>query len=514
MSSLVYYKNKQNGVTYVYENTSVWNAEKKACDCIRKCIGKLDPQTGDIIATGKRGLGSGEQTYAEALIIGTHVLFEKVAAEIGLKDTLERCFPQTWDKILTCAYYLLSEGDALCHCETWSGRNQTPYGQSLKNQRISELLQSLTQAEQIRFFKAWTEHRAENEYFALDITSVSSYSEQNEYVRNGYNRDGEDLPQINLCMLLGEESGLPTYFEVLPGSIKDVSALKNVVDIIAKIGAKKVHLVMDKGFYSERNIDGMYEAHYKFTIGVPFTVKWAKEFVSQSRDGLESFSNYRRIGQRDYFIHNQLDSWKGHRCYKHVFYDSLRAAEEYAAFLRQVEQWRMELVENRTVTEHKKYYDRYFIIKETPVRGRKIVVWDEAVQEFKQKTAGFFVILSNDIKEPMEALRIYRNKDAVEKGFDDMKNALDAKRLRVHRPDTMKGRMFVQFVSLAIGAAIRKTLDRSELAGKYTLPEIINELKSFQRITIGTNKKPIFTKLTKLQREILDVFSIKSKSYV
>jgi transposase len=64
--------------------------------------------------------------------------------------------------------------------------------------------------------------------------------------------------------------------------------------------------------------------------------------------------------------------------------------------------------------------------------------------------------LSNDIKDPVEALRVYRNRDSVEKAFDDLKNQLDMKRLRIHNSVAMDGRIFVQFISLIYMSALRK----------------------------------------------------------
>lgn len=53
--SIVKYKN-QSGVTYAYEQTSVYNAEKKQSRPVRKYLGRVDPETGEIISTkGKRG---------------------------------------------------------------------------------------------------------------------------------------------------------------------------------------------------------------------------------------------------------------------------------------------------------------------------------------------------------------------------------------------------------------------------------------------------------------------------
>ena len=52
---IVKYKN-QSGVTYAYEQTSVYDSEKKQSRPVRKYLGRVDPDTGEIISTkGKRG---------------------------------------------------------------------------------------------------------------------------------------------------------------------------------------------------------------------------------------------------------------------------------------------------------------------------------------------------------------------------------------------------------------------------------------------------------------------------
>ncbi|MCR4851787.1 MAG: hypothetical protein K5870_11100 [Lachnospiraceae bacterium] len=46
---------KDTDTTYVYESTSYWDPELKQARSQRKCIGKIDPETGEMIPTGKRG---------------------------------------------------------------------------------------------------------------------------------------------------------------------------------------------------------------------------------------------------------------------------------------------------------------------------------------------------------------------------------------------------------------------------------------------------------------------------
>lgn len=46
---------KDTDTTYVYESTSYWDPVKKQSRSKRRVIGKVDPVTGDIVPTGKRG---------------------------------------------------------------------------------------------------------------------------------------------------------------------------------------------------------------------------------------------------------------------------------------------------------------------------------------------------------------------------------------------------------------------------------------------------------------------------
>lgn len=51
-------------------------------------------------------------------------------------------------------------------------------------------------------------------------------------------------------------------------------------------------------------------------------------------------------------------------------------------------------------------------------------------------------------KEPFECLRKYRKRETIESFFEADKQHVDGTRVRVWDTDTLRGRMFVQFVSL------------------------------------------------------------------
>ena len=52
---IVYQTDKRVGITYAYENKAYWDKEKKQSRSKRTLIGRVDPDTGEIIPTeGKR----------------------------------------------------------------------------------------------------------------------------------------------------------------------------------------------------------------------------------------------------------------------------------------------------------------------------------------------------------------------------------------------------------------------------------------------------------------------------
>ena len=89
---------------------------------------------------------------------------------------LEDALPNYWQEIFNLACYLISSGDPFLYCEDWLNSTEClPVG-SMSSQRISELLIAITPDARENFYQTWCTYRSEQEYLALDITSISSYS--------------------------------------------------------------------------------------------------------------------------------------------------------------------------------------------------------------------------------------------------------------------------------------------------------------------------------------------------
>ena len=102
MAAIVYQTNKKTGITYAYESISHWDKEKQQSRAKRKCIGKVDPITKEIIPTRKKRLDAKNQmsiSESKRSFYGATLLFDKIGEKIGLTDDLKNCFPDTYKQI-------------------------------------------------------------------------------------------------------------------------------------------------------------------------------------------------------------------------------------------------------------------------------------------------------------------------------------------------------------------------------------------------------------------------------
>jgi transposase len=108
----------------------------------------------------------------------------------------------------------------------------------------------------------------------------------------------------------------------------------------------------------------------------------------------------------------------------------------------------------------------------------------------------------------MDALRIYREKDAVENSFDDLKNALDMKRLRIHSAAAMDSRLFLQFLTLILICRIRSTTREDQVLRNLTVREVMEELETLAKITYSSRYGQVDTETSHLQRKIMEAFKL------
>lgn len=65
MTSIIRSLDRRSGITYVYESESYWDKNKKAPRSRRRLIGKVDPETGEVVPTSGTRRRAMERRAAE-----------------------------------------------------------------------------------------------------------------------------------------------------------------------------------------------------------------------------------------------------------------------------------------------------------------------------------------------------------------------------------------------------------------------------------------------------------------
>ena len=229
------YIHEINGKKYAYvQKGHVWNKEKKMGETSLEYVGKFDDE-GNFIPKKRRLVKADIKEDAAIAVlsqsrVGMTRMLWKLSNDIGLVDVLHDSFPKTWKAILSVAFYYVSSGrNAAYMFPLWKEDRETPIGsQELTDADISSLFSGMDEGRRKEFLLGWRNQSSSGRACFFDITSISSYSKENEMVEFGYNRDNEDLPQINLGLIVDSGTRLPIHYSVHDGSIHDVSTLKQV----------------------------------------------------------------------------------------------------------------------------------------------------------------------------------------------------------------------------------------------------------------------------------------------
>jgi transposase len=305
-------------------------------------------------------------------------------------------------------------------------------------------------------------------------------------------------------MLFGEETKLPVFCRTYPGSIRDVSTLVNMVKFIDTIKMERMHLVMDKGFYSEKGTASLLEKRTKFSIGVPFTTSLAKDAANEVRQEISNPANAIAVGNDIIYASTSVVSLRSRRAYLHVFYDEKRHISKRSGFIQKILHAENSL-RNGTIKKDHPLVKKYLKLRNSK-NGLHISRDTDAI-EANLAMAGFFVILSNDSKDPQHVLNVYRSKDVVEKSFENLKNELDMGRLHVHSDKAMQGRIFIGFIALILASFVRNVMQKQSLYKNFTFSSLLAELKKLKIVVFEGNETAL-TEQTKKQKAILKAFQI------
>lgn len=491
---------------YFYEVTSYWDPDKKQPRQKRRYLGKKDPKTGELIKKNQERIPKMSKDY------GHIYLLLHCAKQCGLTQTLKESFHEDFETLLALAIFEVSEAVPLYLFPYWVESSFLTFVKALNSKEISRFTAKIGKMESSRleFLKCWIKKQGKINSLFFDITSISSYVQDVEYIEWGYNRDNEKLPQINLGVLYAENTNMPVFYDIYPGSIKDVSTLYNILKQIIFFELKDILLILDRGFYSASNLIDMADKHIKFIIPLPKSNNLFFQKLKENKKKLSDYRNAFNFNGKILFHVFDTVKIKNKLFEAHLYFDQEQFSEQSLRYVKKIIGLEESVIEPKfehknEIIQYLKSSAKFFQIhvNREPLITRKPRIISEYVTRF-----GVTIMLTNRSQLASETiLKLYRKKDSVEKIFDTMKNEFDGKRLRGHSKETVDGRLFTKFIALVLYSTIENVIRESEPLKQYSVREIMYELKKLKMVEMS-DKKLYLTEISKRQKEIFKAFKL------
>lgn len=365
----------------------------------------------------------------------------------------------------------------------------------------------------------------------------------------GYNRDKEDLQQVNYALLCLRNTAMPLFAWLLDGSISDVKTLQNTLQFLEKLDYNPDCLMLDRGFSSMENITFMLKKRLTFLQAVRVNAGWIREIIDAGRETRLRPDSMWKAGDRTYYVSSTKCQWvtmmktnkkgiseevtfvyicsnaKGekyiakedeqilsqHACTVHVLFCQDLVGSQWDIFMGKLnaEYERLSADED---SEPASEFKCYFVLEKKKWARKRTVDFNmEKILRHRNLYAGHTCFITNDktIATAEQALEEYSTRDYIEKDFDEMKNDLDMRRIRVHTDGRMRARLFIQFIAEIFIREIRVRLSLSEECKKMTRKQIISHIKGIYKIKFTGKYRDVHPELSKSQRAILEALEIR-----
>ena len=418
----------------------------------------------------------------------------ELAKDSGIRAHLQEVFGQeAGEDLLYLAIYKLAGGGAMMTYDIWRQKVWLPQSRRLTGQKISELLSSVTREQVTKYFKlrhnrqdeVWEEiYKKQPELrsrpieYALDNTSISTYSNTLSEAQYGHAKRDPELKQINYTIICDQRSGDIVFAYMYDGAVNDVSALSDILFAMqeAEFKLEKNILVTDRGYSSLVNVQKMINLEIKYLQGVRYIEDSLKQRFAKHSDALRKNAFY--SSKEKAYAFTETEPWTQNSSagqlklnnYIHLY----RLVGHEDLTVQQISENADHIIRLKTAKRSVPQdlwaaYGR-FVKSVTEKNGVTHWVRDTSKIDEAVECSGYFALRSNAVSDAFEALSIYRQRNMVEQDFYQLKNWLDGDRLRVGAV-SVQGKLLVN----TIGTALRMMMlcrakQKEDRKSKLVLP--------------------------------------------
>jgi len=493
---------KKGDAYYLCEVTGVWDPVKKNSKQTRKYLGRCD-EHGNIVSQSKN-------IIARSCTFGSYYLLLKVAEQTGLLDSLKNSFGgERGTMIAALAIMRIVSPGSFNGVADKMDESYLPellsVGRNTDSSFITRFLQDVGSDVDSRVF-LFMALAAGNGAVIFDTTPLPTSSEELEFAEYGRSYRRTHLKQTNLGIAFSSEKGLPFMYKLYPGSLSDVSLVKNMAADVRDLGAENVEYVLDRGFFSEPNLKELLDSGDGFTIAVPARLDIFKECLSEA---VKHIDNPEKTDILEGSVVRCRETYRelaGSHLRMLVFQDDKRRQAEILSLYSSLTELEMKLSgrswNKRTNGLSDCEIQNMSMLELIEDEGKVTVKRRRNSVSARENRCGRFAIVTTSELPWKDILIRYRKRNEIEYQFSQLKSDLNGGVANLSDMGSAQGAVLTEFISLILRTEILNRLRRNGLINSIHVPKVMGVMNKLKISYTGGEWR-----LNELTKEMKDMFS-------
>ncbi len=334
----------------------------------------------------------------------------------------------------------------------------------------------------MKFFKNFTSYMKKRYPNFASACYVDSTPLPNDIVNNPFNAlcsHGVSCTEVmcRLVLILDEETGIPVWYDIIPGNVLDINTLKTVeADVQSNLGIFLNSYTLDAGYISKELITEICKDNTKLFLGrMPARKGFPYKECYNAVKGMFSKGKYAFVRAGHTYFGKKLEKVVfGVKVFIYVYVDEYNASKRFRDYL----------IDHEAEFEKMKDKDK----------------------DWEKVKGGFFTLISNKDDTPKNILIDYYGRTQIESVFKTSKEYLDLLPLCKWTDLTVRGKLLNDIICTIILLEYRKFVKATD-KGK-SVSDIFGTASAQMCAMAGPNNVVIET-ANKQTKEIYKMFDIK-----
>ena len=429
---------------------------------------------------------------------GPLLVLNHLAQEIGLADHLG----PYGNEILSMVYAHCLDYESVNQMPAWFQRtdlNMMLKIDGLTEERLLNALDSLQtqdpEALQKNIFKSVRKnYRIRDSGIIYDVTNTYLYGKKCPLGKEGHDKEGvRGRPLIQVGLAVTQKAGIPVFHKTFDGNIHDSRTFQDVITSFGRYRLKPGGLVIyDRGIVSGRNLIDVKALRWDTLCGFASNPKLEKLWRPILSEGhLAEFDNRVRLNETIFYVVTRAYELDGVRGELALCFNEQKRRRLKESRYDEIEEARELLKQKKTIKAGlEKFFDRH---------GQLL---KDKLTEAEEFDGCSFVFCTRRLSKE-EMIRLYFDKDLVEKAFHSIKGIIRLQPVRHWLANRVKAHVFICYLAYLLLSLLKYRLKKIRMSPLEALRELETMYKVYLRDREGVFKISRVVALTKKQESIL-----------